>query len=164
MLISGVYLSLYLMSRPWELCRVCSLISRINFRSRSKAGKIKFFLPSGSSPGLGRPELYIGPGAWGRAEPRAWRCGAASPPPGRAGPPVQREARCGLGNPGGFQRTPSQALPGRLGLGASSARKTFPLRFLGASCAVRRGSRCGWKGRPDGKVRFDLKGKIEFRV
>ena len=56
------------MSRPWELCRVCSLISRISFRSRSEAGKIKFFLTSRSRRGLRRPALYIGPGAsWGQA-------------------------------------------------------------------------------------------------
>lgn len=143
------------MSRPWGLCRVCSLISRINFRSRSKAGKIKFFLTSGSSRGLWRPALYIGPGAgWGQGQLGA----GLSREPGGAGQPAHCRAKLvlpyrerrgvGLGNPGDFQWTPSQAPPRPfrccLGLEPSSGRKTFPSALpLGLLPLVRRGSRCG---------------------
>lgn len=75
------------MSRPWELCRVCSLISRISFRSRSKAGEIKFFLTSGPAVGDGERLYKCSPGAPAAAGAAAGPCGAVGLPGqrGRAG-------------------------------------------------------------------------------
>lgn len=63
------------MSRPWELCRVCSLISRISFRSRSKAGEIKFFLTSGPAVGDGERVYKCSPGAPAAARAPTGPCG-----------------------------------------------------------------------------------------
>jgi len=53
------------------LCRVCSLISRISFRSRSKAGEIKFFLTSGPPVGDGERGYKCPPGAPAASRPPA---------------------------------------------------------------------------------------------
>lgn len=68
------------MSRPWELCRVCSLISRISFRSRSKAGEIKFFLTSGPAVGDGERLYKCSPGAPRSTGAPAGPCGAMGLP------------------------------------------------------------------------------------
>lgn len=142
------------MSRPWELCRVCSLISRISFRSRSEAGKIKFFLTSRSSRGLWRPALYIGPGAsWGQGWPGAGlRPGAGQPDHCRAKHVLAREREeAWVGGPGSLSKRDPIPIPGtslahqvRLGLWAFAGRGDLaPALSVGLSAVC---SRCGLEG------------------
>lgn len=83
------------MSRPWELCRVCSLISRISFRSRSKAGEIKFFLTSGPAVGDGERVYKCSPGAPAASRAPAEPCRGAGAPEaaGPSGPSAGRRRR-----------------------------------------------------------------------
>lgn len=95
------------MSRPWELCRVCSLISRISFRSRSKAGEIKFFLTSGPAVGDGERVYKCSPGAPAASRAPAGPCGRARAPEaaGPSGPTAGRRRR--------RRQIPLCLLPGR---------------------------------------------------
>lgn len=83
------------MSRPWELCRVCSLISRISFRSRSKAGEIKFFLTSGPAVSGGERVHKCSPGARAASRAPAGPCGGEGTPEaeGPSDPTVGRRRR-----------------------------------------------------------------------
>lgn len=107
------------MSRPWELCRVCSLISRISFRSRSKAGEIKFFLTSGPAVGDGERVYKCSPGAPAAAGAPARPCGEMGLPrqQGRAAP------RRGQGKDKDERR---QILPSLLRPGQPPARRAEP--------------------------------------
>lgn len=80
------------MSRPWELCRVCSLISRISFRSRSKAGEIKFFLTSGPAVGDGERVYKWSPRTPSASRAPAGPCGGEDTPEA-AGPSVPTAGR-----------------------------------------------------------------------